>query len=49
MYDLFERTWKPVEVKIDMAVLLFPFGAETAGVRRGASRQGRYFGSAVNA
>jgi len=28
-----------VEVKIDMAVLLLPLGAETAGVRRGASKE----------
>jgi hypothetical protein len=37
-----------VEVKIDMAVLLLPLGAETAGVRRGVSKEGSDFGSAVN-
>lgn len=31
-----------------MAVLVLPFGAETAGVRRGTSRLGSDFGRAVN-
>jgi hypothetical protein len=31
-----------------MAVLLLPFGAETAGVRRGASKVGNAFGRAIN-
>ncbi len=44
---MFDRTWKPVEVKIDIALLLLPFGADTAGVRRGASRLGKDLGSAV--
>ena len=35
MKDLFDSSWNPVEVKTEMAVLLLPFGAVTAGVRRG--------------
>lgn len=38
MYDLLERGWNPVEVKTEIAVLLFPLGAVTAGVRLGANK-----------
>jgi len=33
-YSSVDRTWKPVEVKIDTAELVFPMGAGTAGMRR---------------
>jgi hypothetical protein len=36
VYALLERTWNPVEVKIEIAVLLFQVGADTAGVLLGA-------------
>ena len=37
-----------MEEKSDIEVLVFPFGAATAGVRRGASKLIIELGSAVN-
>lgn len=44
---MFEAVWNPVDVKIETAVWLFPTGAITAGVRRGARTVAMLLGNAV--
>ncbi len=48
IYALFETDWNPTDVKTWMAWSLLPYGAETAGVRRGARTVVIDGGRAVN-
>lgn len=47
IYDLFVRGWNPTDVKSQILWSVFPVGADTAGVRRGARSAMRADGRAV--